>query len=54
MEHQPFTPLIDSVRGLLLGMPIGNSGWIALAWWLGLLVVVVPVAGLLFRRRALR
>ncbi|MEV7175009.1 ABC transporter permease [Streptomyces sp. NPDC093224] len=54
VEHQPFTPLIDSVRGLLLGMPIGNSGWIALAWWLGLLVAVVPVAGLLFRRRALR
>jgi ABC-2 type transport system permease protein len=54
VEHQPFTPLIDSVRGLLLGMPIGNSGWIALAWWLGLLIVVVPLAGLLFRRRALR
>ena len=54
VENQPFTPLIDSVRGLLLGTPIGNSGWIALAWWLGVLLAVVPLAGYLFRRRALR
>ncbi len=25
-EHQPFTPLIETVRGLLLGTPIGSSG----------------------------
>ena len=25
-ENQPFTPLIETVRGLLLGTPIGNSG----------------------------
>ena len=24
-EYQPFTPIIDTVRGLLLGTPIGNS-----------------------------
>ena len=31
-EHQPFTPMIETLRGLLLGTPIGDSGWIALAW----------------------
>ncbi|HWB34507.1 MAG TPA: ABC transporter permease, partial [Rugosimonospora sp.] len=31
-EYQPFTPIIETLRGLLLGTPIGNDGWIALAW----------------------
>ncbi|GGU26860.1 ABC transporter permease [Lentzea flava] len=31
-EYQPFTPFIDALRGLLMGTPIGNSGWIALGW----------------------
>ena len=31
-EHQPFTPMIETLRGLLLGTPIGDSGWIAIAW----------------------
>jgi ABC-2 type transport system permease protein len=31
-EHQPFTPMMDTLRGLLLGTPIGNSAVIALAW----------------------
>ena len=25
-EHQPFTPIIETVRGLLVGTPIGNDG----------------------------
>ncbi|MEN8655242.1 ABC transporter permease [Streptomyces sp. 21So2-11] len=54
VNNQPFTPLIDSVRGLLLDMPIGNSGWIALAWWAGILLTAIPVASLLFRRRSVR
>src|SRR2546426_3698516 len=31
-EYQPFTPVIDTLRGLLLGNPIGNSAIIAIAW----------------------
>ncbi|MEU7909021.1 ABC transporter permease [Actinoplanes sp. NPDC049118] len=31
-EYQPFTPIIDTLRGLMMDTPIGNSGWIALAW----------------------
>ncbi|MEV7123564.1 ABC transporter permease [Kitasatospora griseola] len=31
-QYQPFTPAIETLRGLLLGTPIGNNWWIALAW----------------------
>lgn len=35
-ENQPFTPLIETTRGLLLGTPIGNSAMIAVAWCVGI------------------
>ena len=38
-EYQPFTPVIDTVRGLLLGTPIGNSAVLAVAWCVGLTLV---------------
>jgi ABC-2 type transport system permease protein len=38
-EHQPFTPMIETVRGLLLGTPIGSSGWLTVAWCVGISVV---------------
>ena len=35
-ENQPFTPFIETVRGLLMGTPIGNSAWLTLAWCAGI------------------
>jgi ABC-2 type transport system permease protein len=35
-EYQPFTPTIETLRGLLLGTHIGNNWWIAIAWSLAL------------------
>ncbi|MES5825362.1 ABC transporter permease [Streptomyces sp. RG80] len=35
-EYQPFTPAIETLRGLLLGTEIGHNGWLALGWCLGL------------------
>ncbi|MFD4630933.1 ABC transporter permease [Streptomyces sp. NPDC058284] len=35
-EYQPFTPAIETLRGLLLGSGIGNNGWIAIAWCVAL------------------
>ena len=35
-RYQPFTPAIETLRGLLLGTPIGDNWWIALAWCLAL------------------
>jgi ABC-2 type transport system permease protein len=38
-EYQPFTPIMETVRGLLLGTPIGNSAVIAIAWCLGIAAI---------------
>jgi ABC-2 type transport system permease protein len=38
-ENQPFTPIIEALRGLLLGAPIGTSGVLAVAWCLAISVV---------------
>lgn len=38
-EYQPFTPIMETVRGLLLGTEIGNSAPIALAWCIGIAAV---------------
>ncbi|AZK95359.1 MULTISPECIES: ABC transporter permease [Streptomyces] len=35
-EYQPFTPAIETVRGLLLGTEIGHNGWLAVGWCLAL------------------
>ena len=46
-EHQPFTPIIETLRGLLTGTPIGNDAVVALAWCLAL-----TLAGYLWARAA--
>lgn len=53
-HNQPFTPIIDTLRGLLTGTPIGHSGWIALAWCAGIAVLGYLWAGALFRRGSAR
>lgn len=50
-EHQPVTPVIEALRGLLLDQPVGNAPWTALAWCAGIAAVSVALAGILFRRR---
>lgn len=37
--YQPFTPIIDTLRGQLLGTPLGNSALLAVAWCVGLTLV---------------
>ncbi|MFH8409738.1 ABC transporter permease [Streptomyces sp. NPDC018019] len=48
-EYQPFTPVIETLRGLWLGTGIGDSGPLAVAWCLGL-----SLAGYLWARRAFK
>jgi ABC-2 type transport system permease protein len=50
-EHQPITPVIETVRSLLTGTPMENNGRIALAWCCGLLLFSVVLATSLYRRR---
>lgn len=51
-EHQPVTPVIETMRGLLVGGPIGSDGWLAVGWCLLILAVSWTGAGMLFRRRS--
>ena len=44
-ENQPFTPIIDTMRGLLTGTAIGNSAIVAVAW-----CAVIALAGYLWAR----
>ena len=50
-EHQPITPVIETVRSLLIGTPMGNNGWIAFAWCSGLLLFSFVLATSLYRRK---
>ncbi|MGH3240605.1 MAG: ABC transporter permease [Spirillospora sp.] len=38
-EYQPFTPAIETLRGLLMGEAIGNSAYQAVAWSVGITLV---------------
>ena len=51
-QHQPVTPCIEALRGLLLGTPAAGSTGLAVAWCGGILAGSVAVSGVLFRRRA--
>ncbi|MFZ3572914.1 ABC transporter permease [Streptomyces sp. BH097] len=49
-EYQPFTPLIETLRGLLLGSEIGHNGWLAVAWCLALTTLGFLWSRALFNR----
>jgi ABC-2 type transport system permease protein len=53
-EYQPFTPVIETLRGLLMGTEIGTSAITALAWCLGLTLVGYLWARAAFHRDAKR
>jgi ABC-2 type transport system permease protein len=50
-EYQPFTPIIESLRGLLAGTPSGGYVLAALAWCAGIGIVGYVWAVATFRRR---
>lgn len=49
--NQPITQVIEAVRALMLGTPLGNHGWLAVMWCLIMLLIAVPIAAWLFRRK---
>ena len=50
-EHQPMTPVIETLRGLWMGTPLHHQPFWAIAWCLGILAVSALAASLLFARR---
>ncbi|NUS17440.1 MAG: ABC transporter permease [Streptomyces sp.] len=51
-EYQPFTPIIETLRGLLQGHPSGSDAAAALAWCVGFAVVGYVWAVSTFKKRA--
>ena len=51
-EYQPFTPIIESLRGLLAGTPSGGYAAAALAWCAGIAVVGYVWSRATFSKRA--
>ncbi len=51
-EYQPFTPIIETMRGLLNGTPSAASAITAIAWCSGLTLVGYLWAGAKFTKRA--
>jgi ABC-2 type transport system permease protein len=50
-EHQPVTSIVNTLRNLLAERPVGDDGWIALVWCVGLLVLAHALAMRAYRRR---
>ncbi len=50
-EIQPMTPIIDSIRALTLGLPLGNSLWIALAWCIATIIIAFSAAAQVYKHR---
>jgi ABC-2 type transport system permease protein len=53
-KNQPYTHVIEMIRALTTGGPIGGHSWLALAWTGGITVVSYAVAVYLFKRKAAR
>ena len=50
-ENQPISQVIEAVRALMLGTPIGNHGWLAIFWSIVIMLVAIPTATYLFKRK---
>ncbi|HUZ00610.1 MAG TPA: ABC transporter permease [Thermomicrobiaceae bacterium] len=53
-RHQPVSIVVNAVRALLLGQPVGNAGWQATVWCLAILLVAMPLALRLYHRTTSR
>lgn len=51
-ENQPLTHVIDTMRHLLVGTPLDNSGWLSVVWLVAIITVSVPIATWMFKRRS--
>ncbi|MGX7680291.1 ABC transporter permease [Jatrophihabitans sp. DSM 45814] len=55
-DHQPFTPIVETMRGLWMGRTstgasVGHEAWIAIAYCLAILLVSTVGSSWLFRHR---
>ncbi len=50
-ENQPVTAIVEAIRALLSGQPVGNELWVALAWCVGIMLVAYVFAMRAYKKR---
>ncbi len=50
-ENQPVTSIVNTIRDLLAGQPVGTDIWVALGWCVGILVIAYGFAMAAYRRK---
>ena len=50
-ENQPVTSIVNAIRALLSGQPVGNDIWVALAWCLGIMLLAYIFAMRAYKKR---
>ncbi|WP_349897706.1 ABC transporter permease [Parafrigoribacterium soli] len=53
-QYQPFTPFIETARGLLLGTPLGWNPALAIGWSLAIAIVGYAWSMLIYERKSVR
>ncbi|HEY4313983.1 MAG TPA: ABC transporter permease [Actinomycetes bacterium] len=53
-QNQPFTPFIETIRGLLLGSPLGWNPVLALGWCVAITVVGYAWSMAIYERKSVR
>ena len=51
-ENQPVTAIVNAIRSLLAGQPVGSEIWVALAWCFGIMIVAYVFAMRVYKRKA--
>ncbi|WP_145029527.1 ABC transporter permease [Paenibacillus sp. Y412MC10] len=50
-DNQPVTSIVEAIRSLLSGQPVGNDIWVALAWCVGIMLVAYVFAMRAYKKR---
>jgi ABC-2 type transport system permease protein len=50
-QNQPVTAIVNAMRALLSGQPVGNDIWVALAWCVGIMLVAYIFAMRVYKKR---
>jgi ABC-2 type transport system permease protein len=50
-ENQPVTAIVEAIRALLSGQPVGSNIWIALAWCTGIMIAAYIIAMRVYQKR---
>ena len=53
-QYQPFTPFIETIRGLLLGTPLGWTPLIAVAWGVAITIIGYVWSMAIYERKSVR